>query len=65
MKIEDTEKSAEPKRLALKKVTIVELSQEQLAMVSGGIKSESQMLTTSHFSCTGSLCCATEVTSQK
>ncbi|WP_367866701.1 class I lanthipeptide [Pedobacter sp. WC2423] len=48
-------------KLTLKKVTIVELSQEDLALVTGGVKAESQLLTTSHFSCTGSLCCATEV----
>lgn len=54
MKTENTKKS----KLTLKKVTIVELSQEDLALVTGGVKAESaQFFTTSHISCTGVLCC--------
>lgn len=46
------------KKVMLKKTVISVLNEEELAMVSGGVKAESaQALTTSFFSCTGSLCC--------
>lgn len=45
-------------KLTLKKVTIVELSQEDLALVTGGVNAESaQFFTTSFISCTGFRCC--------
>lgn len=51
-------KNSTGSKLTLKKVTIVELSQEDLALVTGGVKAESaQFFTTSHLSCTGILCC--------
>lgn len=61
MKTESTEKLAGPKRLALKKVTIVELSQEDLALVMGGTNKE-VAISTSNIYCTGALCCAPQHT---
>lgn len=55
--MENNSEKTPGKKVVLKKTVISVLNEEELAMVSGGIKAESQLWTTSFMSCTGTLCC--------
>ncbi|WP_367866702.1 class I lanthipeptide [Pedobacter sp. WC2423] len=55
--MESNSEKSPGKKVVLKKTVISVLNEEDLALVTGGVKPEPYLWTTSFVSCTGTLCC--------